>query len=95
MWAVSGRVVLAYSVYPYPLEGELDQELLAAHAEVHRFKDWPGRWKDFLVGWRAVGGTKLCIIRSGMNGASSEPCSWTEETRSKYLMHRSLVDALK
>lgn len=102
MWAVSGNNVLAYSMYPYPLDGALDQELLAAHALIHSFKDWPGAWPTFMGGWRAVVSgysntlqNLYAVMMRGIQMDSSWILGLDSKERSQYLMHRSLIDALK
>jgi hypothetical protein len=112
VWSLDNRGRQSYNAaYPYPLVGELDGELLASHAVIHRFKHWPGHWPHFISSW----GFTLQIKFDGatqhkrpievrlyylLSNSPSKACVekfglMTFDSVSQYLMHRSLVDALK
>lgn len=105
MWSLDNRGRQSYNAaYPYPLVGELDGELLASHAVIHRFRHWPAHWPHFVSSWSHVQSirfpseeirlyyllanspSKACVDKFGLMNFKSV---------SQYLMHRSLIDALK
>lgn len=107
MWSLDDRGRQSYtSAYPYPLL-HLDGELLAAHALVHKFQDWPGAWPSFIASWSSV---RISRIYSAAREVrlyyllASSPDRGSHvgkfglmsfQSVSQQLMHRSLVDALK
>lgn len=104
MWSLDDKGHRSYtSALPYPLL-HLDGELLAAHAVVHGFKDWPTPWPRFLSSWGVLmKPNRFCTVpRLYYLLANSPDCRhidkfglMTFESVSQHLMHRSLVDALK
>ncbi len=52
VWGSNQHGNLAPGVYPWPFESSvIDVDLLAAHAAVTKFKNWPGNWPVFIGHW--------------------------------------------
>lgn len=105
VWSLDNKSRQSYNaVYPYPFPGELDGELLASHAAIHRFKHWPGHWPHFVSSWSytvkiIAGGVEIRLYNL-LSNSPSRACVekfglMSFDSVSQYLMHRSLVDALK
>lgn len=112
VWSLDNNGRQSYNAaYPYPLLEELDGELLASHAVIHRFKHWPAHWPHFVSSWgftlrlRArnnagvpAGEIRLYYLLANSPSKTAHIDKFglmTFDSVSQYLMHRSLVDALK